>query len=89
MPCDDLVAPAWGGPLASGSHAVDFASWGPIEWVVYSTMALVCIWVLWRAVVTTVRPNEDAPDHVKRMILGDEAPPPPAAEVPLPPATRS
>lgn len=88
MLCDDFAASLRAGPLASGSHAIDFATWGPIEWVVYSAMALVCIWVLWRAVVTTVHPNEDAPDHVKRMILGDEAPPARATTAPSPPATR-
>ncbi len=75
------------GPVVgSGSHAFEFASWGALEWISYSAMALVCIWILWRAVVTTVRPNEDAPDHVKRMILdGDALPPRLLRAAPLPP----
>lgn len=63
------------GPLASGSHAIDVSTWGALEWVVYSAMALVCVWVLWRAVRTTIEPGEDAPDHVKRSILDDDTTP--------------
>ena len=78
--------------LGSGSHAMDFASWGPIEWLGYSAMALVCIWVLWRAVVATMHPNEDAPDHAKRVILDGDALPPRllrAGPPPAPPPVRS
>ena len=59
-------------PLASGEHAIDVSTWGTLEWTGYGSMILACVWVLWRAVRTTVRPNEDAPDHVKRLILDGE-----------------
>ena len=58
--------------LASGDHSIDVSTWGGLEWAGYGSMILVCVWVLWIAVRTTVRPNEDAPDHVKRLILDDE-----------------
>ena len=78
--------------VGSGAHAIDFSAWGPLEWAGYSAMALVCIWVLWRAVVTTLHPNEDAPDHVKRMILDGDAPPPRLTQTghpPPPPIVRT
>lgn len=62
-------------PLGSGSHGIDVSTWGALEWGGYSAMALVCIWVLWRAVRTTVRPGEEAADHVKRSILDDDSTP--------------
>lgn len=59
-------------PLAAAGHAIDPSTWGALEWAGYGAMALVCVWVLWRAVRTTVHPGEDEPDHVKRSILDDE-----------------
>lgn len=58
--------------LAAGDHAIDVSTWGVLEWACYGSMILVCAWVLWLAVHTTLRPNEDSPDHVKRLILDDE-----------------
>lgn len=85
------MPPPIGAPLpslASGSHVVDFDSWSRLEWVGYSAMALVCVWVLWEAVRTTIRPNEDAPDHVKRSILDDdESKSPGRPSIPKPPST--
>ena len=76
------------GPVGGGAHAIDVSSWGAIEWAVYGAMALACVWVLWRAVQTTVHPGEEAPDHVKRSILDDDATPFGAASVPPAPTAR-
>lgn len=67
-----LLAP---GVVGSGAHAIDPASWGALEWAAYASMALVCVWVLWRAVRTTLHPGETQPDHVKRSILDDDTTP--------------
>ena len=37
--------------------------------------ALLVVWVIWRTVVLTIRPGEDDPNHIKRMILEDEPAP--------------
>lgn len=42
------------------------------EWVVWGAVALACAWVLWKSVVWTFRPGEEADDHVKRSILEAE-----------------
>ena len=32
------------------------------------------MWSIWKAVMYTIHPGEEEPDHIKRMILGDPEP---------------
>ena len=57
------------------AHDHDVSNLGPFEWIAVGLAALFVVWVIWRAVVLTVRPGEDDPDHIKRQILRDEPPP--------------
>lgn len=71
-----------------------WSEWGPLEWAIVAVGGAISLWVIWRAVRTTLRPGEEAPDHVKRSILEDEdralAPPPPAPAAPgIPPASSA
>jgi hypothetical protein len=83
-----LPAPLAATILASGDHAFDVATWSPGEWILYGSMTLACVWVLWRAVRTTVAPGEDTPDHVKRIIFDDDSTPFGGESRPAPPGTR-
>ena len=60
--------------LAAHSH--DLTSLGPFEWLLVGLAALLVVWVIWRAVVLTIHPGEEEADHIKRMILDDDTPPP-------------
>ena len=60
------------------AHDHDVSNLGPLEWAAVGLAALFVVWVIWRAVVLTVRPGEDEPDHIKRSILNDDTPPPAA-----------
>lgn len=57
------------------AHAHDLAALSWLEWILVGLSALAVVWVIWRAVVLTVRPGEEDPQHIKRSIL-DDAPPP-------------
>lgn len=58
-------------PLAAHEH-FDFARFSVLEWVLFVLECAITVWVLWLAVKTTMRPGEEAPDHVKRSILSDD-----------------
>jgi hypothetical protein len=60
-------------PLAAHDH-FDFARFSIVEWALFVLECAITVWVLWLAVKTTLRPGEDAPDHVKNSILGDDDP---------------
>jgi hypothetical protein len=60
--------------LAAHDH-FDFARFTVVEWALFVLEAAITVWVLWLGVKTTLRPQEDAPDHVKRSILDDDAVP--------------
>lgn len=62
--------------LVLAAHDHDVSNLGPLEWLGVGVAALFVVWVIWRAVVLTVRPGEDDPDHIKREILRDDVPPP-------------
>ena len=55
------------------AHVHDLSALTPLQWVLVVLSALLVVWVIWRAVVLTVRPNEDDPNHIKRSILDEEA----------------
>lgn len=57
------------------AHDHDVSNLTALEWIGVGLAALFVVWVIWRAVVLTVRPGEDDPNHIKRMILDDDAPP--------------
>lgn len=61
------------------AHDHDVTGFGPLEWVLVGLAVLLVVWVIYRAVVLTLRPGEDDPDHIKRKILEDDEPPPPGA----------
>lgn len=60
-------------PLAAHDH-FDFARFSVVEWALFVLECAITVWVLWLAVKTTLRPGEDAPDHVKNSILGADDP---------------
>jgi hypothetical protein len=60
-------------PLAAHDH--DVGDLGVVEWIAVGLAGLLVVWVIWRAIVLTVRPGEDDPHHIKRSILEDDAPP--------------
>ena len=60
-------------PLAAHDH-FDFARFSVLEWALFVLECAITVWVLWLAVRTTLRPGEDAPDHVKNSILGEDDP---------------
>ena len=60
------------GPVLA-AHEHDVSNFGFVEWTLVGLAALFVVWVIWRAVVLTIRPGEDEPDHIKRMILQDDA----------------
>ena len=61
--------------LAAHAH---FGSLTPYEWVLVGVAGLAAAWSIWKAVVYTVRPGEQDPAHVKRLILDDRGPEGPA-----------
>jgi hypothetical protein len=61
-------------PLAAHEH-FDFAQFTLLEWALFVLESAITVWVLWLAVKVTLRPGEDAPDHVKRSILDDDVDP--------------
>ena len=56
--------------LAHGHFA--FGQFSILEWALFVLECAITVWVLWLAVRTTLRPGEDAADHVKRSILDDD-----------------
>ena len=58
------------------AHDHDVSNLTMLEWMGVGLAALFVVWVIWRAVILTVRPGEDDPDHIKRQVLQDDVPPP-------------
>jgi len=56
-------------------------------WILVGVAAAVGVWTLWLSVRWTFFPGETEPDHPKRMILDDDAPPG-ASAPPARPADR-
>jgi len=54
------------------AHDHDVSGFGVIEWTLVAVAGLFVAWVIYRAVVLTIRPGEDDPDHIKRSILDDD-----------------
>ncbi|MFQ5695091.1 MAG: hypothetical protein ACE5HB_03800 [Terriglobia bacterium] len=42
------------------------------EYLLVGAAVIVTGWALYRAVVVTLRPREDDPNHIKRLVLEDE-----------------
>ena len=57
------------------AHDHDVSNLTALEWVLVGLAALFVVWVIWRAVILTIRPGEEDPNHIKRMILDDDQPP--------------
>ena len=60
------------------AHEHDVSNLSALEWLLVGLAALLVVWVIWRAVVLTIRPGEEDPNHIKRLILDDDTPPPAA-----------
>jgi hypothetical protein len=58
-------------PLAHDHPA--WQDFGALEWILAGSAGLFTAWAIWRAVVYTLRPGEEEPDHLKRMIFEDPA----------------
>lgn len=56
------------GALAAHSHPTweDFSA---TVWVAVVVSSALVIWAIWKAVMYTLRPGEEEPDHIKRQIL--------------------
>ena len=57
-------------PLARHVHSLE--ALGPWGTALLAVGCLASLWVIWKAVVYTLRPGEEAPDHIKRSILDEE-----------------
>ncbi len=61
------LGPPW---LATSGHAhPTWGEFGATTWISVVLASAVVAWVLWKAVLYTLRPGETEPDHIKRMIL--------------------
>ena len=49
-----------------------WADFGPVEWVALVVAGALGAWTIWKAVMYTIRPGEESPDHIKRSILHDD-----------------
>jgi hypothetical protein len=81
--------PAASAVLTAPVGHAHFENLGAFEWVLVGLATLIGAWTVWLSVKYTLRPGEEAPDHVKRLILDPPAtirigvPPPP-----VPPEAR-
>lgn len=57
-----------------------WADFGPVEWVAIVVAQAVAVWAIWKAVMYTLNPGEEEPDHIKRVIFQDEEARPVALE---------
>ena len=60
---------------ASGHSHPTWADFTASTWILLVLVGVGTGWTIWKAVMYTVRPGEDEPDHIKRLILGDALPP--------------
>jgi hypothetical protein len=60
-------------PLAAKGHL--FEGLGLVEWVLVGIAIAAAAWVIWRAVILTIRPGEEDPEHIKRQVLREDASP--------------
>ena len=54
--------------LAAHSHPT-WADFGPTVWICIVLAGAFAMWTVWKAVMFTLRPGEEEPDHIKRQIL--------------------
>jgi hypothetical protein len=58
-----------------GAHAhPTWADFTATTWIVVVLFGIAAGWSIWKAVLYTVHPGEEEPDHIKRLILGDPDP---------------
>jgi len=55
-----------------GSHAHDLSGLSTLGWGIVLAAGVFVAWVFWRAIVLTLRPNEDDPQHIKHQILEED-----------------
>jgi len=55
------------------SHAT-FADFTATTWIAVVLIGIGTMWTVWKAVMYTIHPGEDEPDHLKRLILGEPDP---------------
>lgn len=56
--------------LAGEAHKhPTWADFGPVEWVAIVVAQGLAVWAVWKAVMYTIRPGEEEPDHIKRAIF--------------------
>lgn len=51
-----------------------WADFTATTWIAVVLIGLAAMWSIWKAVMYTIHPGEEEPDHIKRMILGDREP---------------
>lgn len=59
---------------ASGHAHPTWTDFTPTIWIVLVVVGLATGWTIWKAVMYTIRPGEQEPDHIKRLILSDVLP---------------
>lgn len=68
VPCLVFLAKA---PEHSHPTWADFTA---TTWIAVVLIGLAAMWSIWKAVMYTIHPGEQEPDHIKRIILGDREP---------------
>lgn len=58
--------------VAAHSHPT-WSDFSPTVWVAVVVASALAMWSVWKAVMYTLRPGEEEPDHIKRQILVEPA----------------
>lgn len=73
MPCVSVPCLVFLAQAPEHSHPT-WADFTATTWIAVVLVALAAMWSIWKAVMYTIHPGEEEPDHIKRLILGDRQP---------------
>jgi len=73
MPCVSVPSLVFLAKAPEHSHPT-WADFTATTWIAVVLIALAAMWSIWKAVMYTIHPGEEEPDHIKRLILGDPEP---------------
>ena len=57
------------GAILAGHTHPTWADFSATVWVAIVVAGAIAMWTIWKAVMLTLRPGEEEPDHIKRRIL--------------------